>query len=65
MPPVKGISMLKLEVTITGETREDLELALDEILGRVGDGDDAGDNSNGTGEYRFAVTKAEIAVQGV
>lgn len=49
--------MLKLEVTVTGETREDLELALDEILRRVGEGTAAGSDSNGAGEYRFAVTE--------
>ena len=56
--------MLKLEAPITGETREDLELALDEILRRVGEGNDAGGNSNGAGEYRFEVAMAEIAGQG-
>jgi hypothetical protein len=49
--------MLKLEVTITGATREDLELALDEILRRVGEGTDVGSDSSGAGEYRFAVNE--------
>ena len=30
--------MLKFEVTVTGDTREDLELALDEMLRRGGEG---------------------------
>jgi hypothetical protein len=43
--PLKGLAMLQLDVTITGETCEDLELALDDILRRVGEGDVAGRNS--------------------
>jgi hypothetical protein len=51
--------MLQLDVTLTGETREDMELALDEILRRVGEGDVAGRNSNGAGEYRFVVIESQ------
>ena len=57
MTPAKKWPMLKLEVTITGATREDLELALDEILCRVGEGTAGGSDSSGAGEYRFAVTE--------
>lgn len=45
--------MLQLEATVTGANREDLELALDEIMRRVAEGDAGGENSNGVGVYKF------------
>ena len=48
--------MMKLEVTITGNTREDLELALDDFLTRVGGGEVEGSDFNIAVDYSFVIT---------
>ena len=49
--------MIKLEVTVTGVDHEDLVLALDDILRRIGDGDVEGSDFNDAGDYAFTVTE--------
>lgn len=46
----------QLDITITGETENDLLVALDEIKKQISDNCVSGMNSNETGEYNFQKT---------
>lgn len=49
----------KITIEIEGETEYDLELALDEAVSRIEDGNVFGFDSNESGRFTFTVTSAD------
>ncbi len=53
---------LTLSVSIQGDTVDDLELALEEVLKLVSSGMTSGFNGNETGNFKFNITSNEIEI---
>lgn len=51
--------MLTATIQLTGSTREDLLLALDEVAAKIGDDYTSGNDRNDTGSYTFEVDETE------
>ena len=51
--------MLTATIQLTGSTREDLLLALDEVAAKIGDDYTTGSDRNETGSYTFEVDGSE------
>ena len=45
-----------LEVTASGQTLDDIEIALEEVLRLIRDGFESGNGNNDTGAYSFGLT---------
>jgi hypothetical protein len=53
---VSPMNSIKLVANVEGQTRDDLIIALEEIITKVSDGYTFGHDSNDAGEYDFNVT---------
>jgi hypothetical protein len=51
------MNSIKLVANVEGQTRDDLIIALEEIITKVSDGYTSGHDSNDTGEYDFDVVE--------